>query len=71
MEHRFKSKLSTSPSAELMRVRLGRVKELLRETTLPLPEVCELTGFSYPSRLSTVFRRETGMTISEFRRLSV
>ena len=67
LEHRFKSRLGTSPSTELMRVRLNRVKELLRQTTLALPEICELTGFSYPSRLSEVFRRKIGMTTSEYR----
>ncbi len=33
-----------------------------------MPEICERSGFSYPSRLSYVIKRETGLTPVEYRR---
>jgi LacI family transcriptional regulator len=49
-------------------VRLARVKQLLTETDLPLADVARRAGFSYMEYLSNTFRRQTGWTLSAFRR---
>jgi AraC-like DNA-binding protein len=40
---------------------------LLAETNLPVEKIADLTGFSSLAYLSSVFRREEGITLTEFR----
>ena len=47
--------------------RIGRVKDLLRNTSLPLAEIAGCCGFAYESNLATTFRRETGVTMKAWR----
>lgn len=68
LERRFKAALGRSLHDELRRVRLERAMQLLRDTDLDMPAVAERCGFSGQARFSTVFRRETGSTPTEFRR---
>jgi LacI family transcriptional regulator len=49
-------------------VRIARVKQLLTETDLPLADIARRAGFSYMEYLSNTFRRQTGWTLSAFRR---
>jgi len=67
MENRFKKLLGRTPRQEIVRVQLSRVKELLVGTKLTVGEIAERTGFE-PDYLSVVFKQETGVTPSEFRR---
>jgi LacI family transcriptional regulator len=67
LEHRFRRWLGRTPREEIMQARLGRVKQLLGETDLPLYLIAERTGFEHVEYLSVVFKRETGATPSEFR----
>ena len=62
LEQRFQRLLGRTPRAEIMHVRLARVKQLLVETDLPLYLVAARTGFEHVEYLSVVFKRETGRT---------
>jgi LacI family transcriptional regulator len=68
LEIRFQKSLGRSIRAEIQRVRLNWVKQLLIETDLPIEKIADCAGFSSRSYLSEVFRRETGVTLAIFRR---
>jgi LacI family transcriptional regulator len=67
LETRFKKLLDCSPHEEIAKTRIRRVKQLLNETELPLYLIAERTGFEHIEYLSVAFKRETGMSPSEFR----
>lgn len=67
LESRFKQLLGRTPRQEILRVQLNRVKELLIGTELPVWEIADRTGFD-PEYLSVVFKQETSITPSEYRR---
>ena len=67
LERRFRKYLGRSPQAEIRRVQLRRVKQLLAETDLNLESIANLTGFRHPEYLSVVFKRSTGQTPREYR----
>ena len=68
LERRFQRHLGRTPKAEILRVQLGRVKELLATTDCSLAEVADRTGFSDVSNLCHAFRREEGRTPGAYRR---
>ncbi len=68
LERRFKNLLGHSPLEEIRRVRLGRVKELLRETDLKLEAIAKLAGYSYTAYMVAQFRESEGITPGQFRR---
>ena len=67
LERRFRKLIGRSPQEEIRAVRIGRIKELLRETDLKLPTIAELCGIEHSEYLSVIFKRETGMTPGEYR----
>ena len=64
---RFHDALGRSPHYEILRIQLDRVKSLLTQTSLPLKEIAEMSGFSNPNYLNVAFKRELGMTPGEYR----
>ena len=68
LEIRFRQILGRSIRSEIERVRLAFAKQLLLETALPLQRIATLVGFGSLPYLSNVFRRETGLTLAQFRR---
>lgn len=68
LEIRFSHVLGRSIREEIQRVRLTWVKQLLLETRMPVAKITTLAGFSSLTHLSKVFRRETGETLSHYRR---
>jgi LacI family transcriptional regulator len=68
LERRFQHSLGRSPSAELARVRLERVRELLQHTDLSLREVAQRTGFDHVESMCRLFKRHTGRTPGDYRR---
>jgi two-component system response regulator YesN len=50
-------------------VRIDRAKELLRETSLSVSEVCEAVGYSDRKHFTKTFHKMTGVNPAEFRRL--
>ena len=67
LEHRFKKWIGHTPHEEIQRVRINRIKELLSETELTIHEIAERAGFEYHEYMAAAFKRETGMTPTQFR----
>jgi len=64
---RFKTLLGHSPHQHIVNKRIERAKHLLFDSDLAITVIAELSGFLNASYLSTVFRRETGMTPYAYR----
>jgi LacI family transcriptional regulator len=67
-ERRFVAQMGRPPKAEVLRLRLERVKQLLVDTEWSLAEIAERTGFNYGEYLHTVFTQKMGITPGKFRR---
>jgi len=67
LKQRFEKLLGRSPKAEIVRVKLARVKQLLVETDLNLSRIAELAGFPHPEYLSALFKQKIGQTPGQFR----
>jgi LacI family transcriptional regulator len=67
LERRFRKYLGRSPQAEIRRVQLRRVMQLLAETDLTLESIANLTGFQHPEYMSVIFKRLTGQTPRDYR----
>jgi len=63
----FKKTTGFSPSQYLIRQRIARARRLLRETTRSMIEIGLEVGYSSPSHFAQVFRREVGVTPTEYR----
>ena len=63
----LKLALGVGPQRYVMQRRLERAKALMRRTNQPLARIARESGFSDQSHLTSVFRRETGVTPSQFR----
>ena len=58
----------TSPKKFLTSLKLGRAKELLLETDMPIAKVSEASGFENAYYFSKVIRENTGMTPTALRK---
>lgn len=70
LEQRFRKLVGRTPAAEIRRVRLERVKELLRTTDWPMPKIARAAGFSGAEVMNQIFRRELRRTPTDYRRSS-
>lgn len=68
LEYRFRKCLNRTPAEELRRVRLRRVKQLLGSTHLSIEQIAITSGFKYPEAMIRTFKRELGLTPSQYRR---
>ena len=68
LERRFAAAFGRSPRAEITRVQLGRVKELLTGTDYPLDKIAGMTGFNYVESLCYTFKKAIGQTPGEYRK---
>jgi LacI family transcriptional regulator len=68
LERRFTRLLGRSPKAEIVRVRLQHVVELLAEPDLSLAAIAAQSGFNHPEYLSAVFKKNFGMSPGQYRR---
>lgn len=67
LETRFQKLLGRSPHEQIMAVKLDRVKRLLSETDLSLAVIADRAGFKHVEYLSVAFKRQVGVTASEYR----
>ncbi|PHR90736.1 MAG: XylR family transcriptional regulator [Blastopirellula sp.] len=67
LERRFRKYIGRSPQSEIRSVQLKRVKQLLRETDLPLDRIATLAGYEHPEYMSVVFKRVLGETPGQYR----
>ncbi|PDO10544.1 MAG: hypothetical protein BLM47_06630 [Candidatus Reconcilbacillus cellulovorans] len=63
----FKAKIGKTFTQYLTDVRMENAARLLKETSLSLWDVAELSGFSSPSYFSSKFKRMFGVSPSEYR----
>jgi AraC family transcriptional regulator len=63
----FKQSTGVSPHQHVLRKRIERAKEFLRDPNLSVLEASARTGFVDQSHFSKVFRRVVGITPSEYR----
>lgn len=64
---RFREKTGASIGEYLRRLRVRVAEVLLRDTGIPVIEIMERVGFADPSQFGRLFRRETGLSPSEYR----
>jgi LacI family transcriptional regulator len=60
MERKFRHHIGRSPQAEIRRVQLRKIRQLLLETDFPLKRIAELTGFEHMEYMCVLFKRLTG-----------
>jgi len=66
-EMRFRAACGHSLLDEIQNARLERVERLLRETDLPLTEVCTRCGYSTDVHLRRIFKRRFGCSMRDYR----
>ena len=63
----FKSAMGMSPSHYHITLRMDEAKRLLRETRKSVVDVALDVGYTNPSHFAQLFRRETGLSPSDYR----
>ena len=63
----FKNSMGVSPSRYLLTLRMDEAKRLLRETKRSVVDVALDVGYANPSHFARFFRRETGLSPSDYR----
>ena len=69
LEARMKQFIGRTPHEEIRRVQFSRARDLLAGSKLTLAEVAERCGFQHSEYLSVAFKRDTGLSPREFRRV--
>jgi AraC family transcriptional regulator len=64
----FKNAMNMSPSRYQITLRMDEARRLLRETKKSVVEVALDVGYANPSHFAQLFRRETGLAPSDYRR---
>ncbi len=64
----FKAAMGVSPSRYQITLRMDEARRQLRETRKSVVEVALDIGYSNPSHFAVLFRRETGLSPSDYRR---
>jgi LacI family transcriptional regulator len=60
LEKKFRRYIGRSPQAEIRRVQVEKIRQLLFETNFPLKKIAELAGFEHVEYMCVVFKRLTG-----------
>ncbi|HYC72442.1 MAG TPA: DNA-binding transcriptional regulator [Opitutaceae bacterium] len=68
LEKKFRKHLGRSPQAEIRRVQVAKIRQLLHETDFPLKKIAELTGFEHVEYMCVVFKRLTGDSPGGYRK---
>lgn len=63
----FKKYLNTSPQKFLTMSRISNARELLAKTDIPIADIAGSCGYQNPFAFSRAFKREVGITPSEYR----
>jgi AraC family transcriptional regulator, transcriptional activator FtrA len=71
LARRFRESTGTTPLRWLTHQRVGRAQELLETTDLPVETIAHRTGFGTAANLRGHFRRATGTSPAEHRRVHV
>lgn len=68
LEKKFRRYLGRSPQAEIRRVQVAKIRQLLFETDFPLKKIAELAGFEHVEYMCVVFKRLTGESPGSYRK---
>lgn len=68
LEKKFRHYLGRSPQAEIRRVQVSKIRQLLLETDFPLKKIAELTGFEHVEYMCVLFKRLTGDSPGNYRK---
>lgn len=68
LERKFRRLLGRTPQAEIRRMQVAKVRQLLLETDFPLKRIAELTGFEHVEYMCVVYKRLNGEAPGAFRR---
>ena len=68
LERRIRQVTGRSPAEEIRRAKIERVRLLLDETNLSIPEIAESCGFNYVEHMIPVFKKYHGCTPSRYRK---
>lgn len=63
----FQAEFQRTPHQYLVQQRIDNAKMLLRTTDLPIIDICCTVGFESLGSFSTLFRREAGLSPSQYR----
>jgi AraC family transcriptional regulator len=66
----FKARFGIPPYRYLIGLRIEHAGELLRDSSLTVTQICHRSGFNSLSHFITTFRRHTGMSPSQYRRMA-
>lgn len=69
LERRFSRRLGRGLLSEIRRVRIDMAKQLLATTSLDMPAIAQRTGFVLATTFCKVFRSQTSMSPTEYRRI--
>jgi LacI family transcriptional regulator len=67
LERRMRETIGRTPKAEILRVQINLVRELLTDTDLTLSAVAHKAGFRHPQYMAGVFKQKFGQTPGEYR----
>lgn len=65
---RFHSALGMSPTAYIQQLRIGKARELLEITTMPVNQIAWTVGYEDPGSFRKVFQRSLGLSPGAYRR---
>jgi AraC-like DNA-binding protein len=65
----FKQRYGVPPYRYLITLRIDHASQLLRDSSLSVTQVCHRSGFNSLSHFITTFRRHTGLSPSQYRRM--
>ncbi len=68
LEKKFRRYIGRSPQAEIRRVQVAKIRQLLFETDFPLKKIAELAGFEHVEYMCVVFKRLTGDSPGNYRK---
>jgi len=68
LERLFRKTLGRSPLSEIRRQHVERAKRLLSQTDMSMYEIAKACGFPHGPHMAKVFRSETGMTPTQYRK---
>lgn len=71
LEKKFRAILRRSIHREIRRARVQNILRLLVGTALSIAEIAAMTGFDGIEHIARYFRKETGMSLREYRKTRV
>ena len=69
LQRRFKALTGRTLQEEILDTQLARVRLMLAETDLKLESIARKAGFTYMGYMCSYFKKRTGMTPGDYRRL--